>query len=80
MGKDSQAAWKASELIRKNFPFDPTSGQSSFFQKMDAFLSLEPGEKPCFVLRGYAGTGKTSVISALVQSLPKLKMRSLLLA
>jgi len=33
-----------------------------------------------FLLRGYAGTGKTSLISALVKSLPKLNFKSLLLA
>ncbi|WP_268034742.1 ATP-dependent DNA helicase [Algoriphagus sp. PAP.12] len=80
MAKDNQTKWKASDLIRSNFPYFPTSGQSEFFRKMDGFLAQTPDEKPTFVLRGYAGTGKTSVISALVQSLPKLQMRSLLLA
>lgn len=80
MGKDNQTKWKPSDLIRSNFPFQPTLGQADFFRKMDNFLAQKPDEKPTFVLRGYAGTGKTSVISALVQSLPKLQMRSLLLA
>ncbi len=34
----------------------------------------------CFVLKGYAGTGKTTMISALVKSLPRLNKRSVLLA
>ena len=34
----------------------------------------------CFILKGYAGTGKTTIISALVKSLPRLNKRSVLLA
>src|SRR5690606_18527923 len=37
-------------------------------------------QKPTFLLKGYAGTGKTSVISALVKTLPMLNYRSLMLA
>lgn len=80
MDKDNQAFLQPSQLLRKNFPFEPTSGQAAFFSKMDTFLLLNPEEKPTFVLRGYAGTGKTSVISAVVKSLPQLQQRSLLLA
>lgn len=80
MGKDNQPFEQPSVLLLKNFPFEPTFGQASFFRKMDTFLQIKAQDKPTFVLRGYAGTGKTSVISALVKSLPKLQMRSLLLA
>jgi exodeoxyribonuclease-5 len=41
---------------------------------------MEKGIHLAFLLRGYAGTGKTSLISALVKSLPKLNLKSLLLA
>jgi exodeoxyribonuclease-5 len=34
----------------------------------------------CFILKGYAGTGKTTLISALVKVLPRLKLKSVLLA
>ncbi len=80
MGKDRKLVVKPCELMRKYFPFQPTLGQSTFFDQMNDFLALKPEDKPTFVLRGYAGTGKTSVISALVQTLPKLDLRSLLLA
>ncbi len=80
MAKDNQHLPKPSDLLIKNFPFLPTSGQSVFFKKMDDFLSMDAASKPTFVLRGYAGTGKTSVISALVKSLPRLNMKALLLA
>lgn len=80
MAKDNQHLPKPSDLLIKNFPFLPTSGQSGFFGMMDDFLMKNPESKPTFILKGYAGTGKTSVISSLVKSLPRLNMRSLLLA
>ena len=80
MGKDSPIKIKPSELLIKFFPFSPTSGQASFFQFMNSFLGKSPEDKPTFVLKGYAGTGKTSLISALVKILPRMDMRSLLLA
>ena len=53
--------------VRDYFPYEPTQDQALLFQKLDAFLKDElPGRK-AFVLRGYAGTGKTTVVSALVQ-------------
>jgi exodeoxyribonuclease-5 len=36
--------------------------------------------RSAFILRGYAGTGKTSLVSALIQTLPRLRVESLLLA
>jgi exodeoxyribonuclease-5 len=71
---------KPSELLRKNFPFQPTLGQANFFVKMDEFFRKPAGDKPVFILKGYAGTGKTSLMSAVVKVLPRLDMRSLLLA
>ena len=80
MGKDNQTEIKPSVLLAKYFPFSPTLGQAEFFKRMDFFLLKKPEEKPVFVLKGYAGTGKTSLTSALVKVLPKMDMRSLLLA
>ncbi|WP_370871247.1 ATP-dependent RecD-like DNA helicase, partial [Algoriphagus sp.] len=80
MGKDNQAEFKPSVLLGKYFPFAPTLGQAEFFKRMDFFLLKRAEEKPVFVLKGYAGTGKTSLTSALVKVLPKMELRSLLLA
>jgi ATP-dependent exoDNAse (exonuclease V) alpha subunit len=80
MSKAKLAEIKPSVLLGRNFPFAPTTGQAEFFRKMDDFLLKSPSEKPVFVLKGYAGTGKTSLTSALVKILPQLDMRSLLLA
>ena len=49
-----------SELLRKSFPFKPTLGQASFFVKMDDFFQKPSEDKPVFILKGYAGTGKTA--------------------
>ena len=80
IGKDSQDNLKPSILLGRNFPFEPTTGQMDFFRQMDGFLIRKPTISKAFLLRGYAGTGKTSLISALVKTLPKIKLKSLLLA
>lgn len=71
---------KPSEILKRFFPHTPTDGQRFFFGKMDAFLASESQERSAFILRGYAGTGKTSVLSALVKALNQLNFRSLMLA
>lgn len=80
MSKDSQPLAKPSHLLRRNFPHEPTKDQEDFFRQMDLFLSTQFSQRATFLLRGYAGTGKTSVISALVKTLPLLNYRSLMLA
>lgn len=46
---------------------------------MASFL-FDTDPHSAFLLKGYAGTGKTSLVSALIQALPKLKINTLLLA
>jgi ATP-dependent exoDNAse (exonuclease V) alpha subunit len=71
---------KPSEILKRFFPHSPTSGQHAFFGEMDTFLAAEVPPKSAFILRGYAGTGKTSVLAALVKGLNHLNLRSLMLA
>lgn len=80
MSKDKEVEIKPSVLLVKYFPFTPTEGQKDFFLRMDRFFGKGPHEINAFVLKGYAGTGKTSLISALVKTLPRLKVKSMLLA
>ena len=47
---------------------------------MDDFFQKPSEDKPVFILKGYAGTGKTSLLSAVVKILPHLDLRALLLA
>lgn len=46
---------------------------------MARFL-YDSNPRSAFLLKGYAGTGKTSLVSALIQTLPQLKVNTLLLA
>ena len=71
-----------SELYGKmiqSFGFEPTEGQSIVLYHLSAFL-LSQKENPTYVLRGYAGTGKTSLVKALVKTLPSIGMRYVLMA
>ncbi len=67
------------KLIRENLPFRPTSGQDAVIGRLAAFVaSADAGG--LFLLRGYAGTGKTSLVSALVRTLDRLEQKCVLLA
>ncbi|WP_266364014.1 ATP-dependent DNA helicase [Tellurirhabdus rosea] len=70
------------QMLAKRFPFKPTPGQSEFFERMGQFLLPEEHERyrDCFLLKGFAGTGKTTLISTLIKVLPKVGMKSVLLA
>ncbi len=61
------------------FPFEPTHGQGELAERLGVFIS-DPSPRSVFVLKGYAGTGKTSFISAMVRSLPQVRKKAVLLA
>lgn len=74
---------KPSQLLKKKFPFKPTDGQNLFFEQMDDFLVEEPGlerYRDCFLLKGYAGTGKTTLISTLIKVVGDYGYKTVLLA
>lgn len=66
-------------LIAQSYQFTPTAEQLTFCSEMASFLSQQL-DGQCFILRGYAGTGKTTSVAALVKALPKFSLRSVLLA
>ena len=68
-----------STLLQQNFPATATPQQILVFQELDKFIASEGGDE-CFVLKGYAGTGKTTIVASLVKVLPKLRLKSVLLA
>lgn len=68
-----------SSLISADFQNRLTADQNLCVQKWNSFLADESLYK-CFVLKGYAGTGKTSLIGSLVKSLPMLKIKTVLMA
>lgn len=67
------------KLLRDNFPFEPTLKQDIFFQKIADFV-INSSNNELFVLKGYAGTGKTTVISTIVNQLKNVNQKYLLLA
>ncbi|MBO5810798.1 MAG: AAA family ATPase [Bacteroidales bacterium] len=66
-------------ILLNNFGFTPTEGQAKVLYHLSAFL-LSEKERPVYLLRGYAGTGKTTLVSTLVKTLPSIGMRYQLLA
>ena len=66
------------ELL-KNFRHNPTTIQNELFIKLSDFV-FDENQKGLFLLKGYAGTGKTTIISSLVNNLWKVGMKSVLLA
>ncbi len=65
--------------LLQNFAFEPTKNQSELIGELTDFVFMTV-KKHLFVLKGYAGTGKTSIVGALVKTLPKYNFDSVLLA
>lgn len=57
----------------------PTPGQSELIEKLVDFI-LSTYHREVFLVKGYAGTGKTTMVSTLVKTLKKLRLKSVLLA
>ena len=68
-----------SDLLLKNFKFKPTSDQKEAIIKLSEFLSNN-NNVSLFLLKGYAGTGKTSLMKTLVENIHFKKMNFCLLA
>ena len=66
-------------LLKKQFPFIPTIKQDLFFQQIAEFCTNIDNNE-IFVLKGYAGTGKTTVISTIVNNLAEINKKYALLA
>ncbi len=63
----------------KNLGNIPTNDQSEALKKISAFICDDKNDI-IFLLTGYAGTGKTSVISSVVKTLNILRIKSVLMA
>jgi exodeoxyribonuclease V len=66
-------------LLSANFKLLPTEGQEVVMKHLAAFL-LSDKPFPLYLLKGFAGTGKTTLVSTLVKTLPSLKMGYVLMA
>ncbi|MDP3354065.1 MAG: AAA family ATPase, partial [Flavobacteriaceae bacterium] len=67
------------DQLQKSFPHTPTDSQIKALQLLSEYLFLNTNDS-IFVLKGFAGTGKTTTISALVNSLWKINKQAVLIA
>ena len=67
------------QQIKTNFPYKPTFEQENVVKILADFLFCRKMDV-LFLLKGYAGTGKTSLIGALVKTLDQLEQKCVLLA
>ncbi|MFZ5553857.1 MAG: ATP-dependent DNA helicase [Bacteroidota bacterium] len=75
----AQETDKTAGILYGRLRVEPTVGQRGFVENFAAFMADESRFK-LFILKGYAGTGKTTMMSALVSAAPALKMKTILLA
>ncbi|MHA7831388.1 MAG: ATP-dependent DNA helicase [Flagellimonas sp.] len=66
-------------ILNEKFPHTPTEKQGLALNKLANFV-LEGKKDDVFLLKGFAGTGKTTLVATLVSSLWKVKMSSVLMA
>lgn len=66
--------------IAKKLNFKPTTCQATLFSELGAFLMAPADESWLFLISGYAGTGKTTAISAFIKQLQENKNNFVLIA
>ncbi len=67
------------KLLKDKFPHDPTLKQAVALEKLAKFVLSK--EKDCvFLLKGFAGTGKTTIVGTIVTNLWKTTMKAVLMA
>lgn len=65
--------------IGAHFPHEPTSEQAELMEELATFLT-SVDDPACFILKGYAGTGKTSMLGACIKAIRQLKGGTVLMA
>jgi putative helicase len=68
------------DLLLSHFSWEPTESQEVVLEELAEFFSQEEEEQKLFLLRGFAGTGKTTLVNTLVKTLKELSVRVVLLA
>lgn len=66
-------------LLKSSFPFTPTAKQNIGLQQLSNFIFSKAANE-LFVLKGYAGTGKTTIIGVIVKNLWNAQKNAVLLA
>ncbi|MDC6367003.1 MULTISPECIES: ATP-dependent RecD-like DNA helicase [Flavobacteriaceae] len=67
------------KVLTAKFPHEPTLKQSVAMEKLAGFV-LSRTKDEVFLLKGFAGTGKTTIVATLVSSLWKVKKSAVLMA
>lgn len=67
------------DLVKQQFPFEPTLKQDIVLQQLSNYI-FDTSPNNIYVLKGFAGTGKTTIIGTLVSNLWKAKKSAILLA
>ena len=67
------------EQLLQKLDFAPTEGQKALAGKFACFIS-EGIDDSVFLLKGYAGTGKTSMLNALIRTLEMFRLQAVLMA
>ena len=70
---------KLIQLLNNKFPFEPTSQQTEVIKQLSEFVE-NSSSNSLFLLKGYAGTGKTTLVSSLINSLWSVGKKVVLLA
>ena len=65
--------------LHRRLPYEPNPQQMELVAALSKFAA-DTDERSLFLLNGYAGTGKTSLMSAFVNSLPAIRCRAEMLA
>lgn len=66
-------------ILKEKFPHDPTSKQSVALQLLSSYVLTKEKER-LFLLKGFAGTGKTTIVGTLVNNLWRTTMKAVLMA
>jgi len=66
-------------VFQKNFGFPLTGDQQRLLNILENFITSE-SKDPLLIVRGYAGTGKTSMLGSFVKTIQEFKLKSRLLA
>ena len=66
-------------LAKNHFSFNLTAKQDLTLYKLSEFI-LNDDDNSLFILKGYAGTGKTTILSAIINNLWKIKKSGVLMA
>lgn len=68
-----------SKILLNNFEYTPTPSQNKLIDKLADYI-INSKDKCVFLLKGFAGTGKTTIINSLVKTFDTFKINSILLA